>query len=282
LRNERYTGVYIYDNIRVEGGMPELVSKADFEKVRAIMLHRQHSPQANPAKFPLSGKVWCGKCGSLVVGESARNRFGSEYRYYVCGKQKKRAGGCNLRRRRADFLEHVVAQGLRDILFRPEVVDRLVEDVYRCMTESRGVRLESLNNERKEIESKIGNISRNIERVDNVPVTLLARLSELEKEKAQVDKAIAEEELRIRLPKEGIKEFILNFNTEMDEPILRTFVTRVTLYDDRVEIEYDASGDNKFDVKLPDSHTETSSPTNFDMTRTFFVQFGTLLIIVVL
>ena len=280
LKNERYTGVYIFSDIRVENGMPQIISKDDFEKVRKMMRKRQHAPQSNPYKFPLSGKTFCGKCGSLVVGETSINRYGTPYRYYVCGKAKKRAGGCSLRRRRADFLEHVIAEGLRATLFKPEVVDKLVENVYRCVMEGQGVKLESINDELKEIESKINNIRRNVERVANVPVTLLERLSELE---GQRDLLLAErdaERLRVRLPKEDIKQFILNFNTQYDDELIRTFVTRVVLYDDHAVIEYDA-GDDVINVPLKkSSHTTAQTSTNLDVYEPFYIENATLFVVV--
>ena len=280
LKNERYTGVYIFNDVRVENGMPQLVSKEDFEKVRMMMTKRQHAPQSNPYKFPLSGKVFCGKCGSLVVGETAVNHAGVPYRYYVCGKAKKRAGGCSLRRRRADFLEKSIADALRDVLFRPEIVDKLVESVYSCVMQSQGIRLESLDAELREVETKINNIQRNVERVENVPVTLLDRLCELEKQRDILLSERNAEQLRVRLPKEDIRSFILNFNTEYDDALLRTFVTKVILYDDHAVIEYDA-GDSALDVPLQKVRTRCDErPPTFTCSNHFYIKNASLFIIV--
>lgn len=281
LKNERYTGVYIFGDVRVESGMPQLISKEDFEKVRMVMNKRKHTPQANPYKFPLSGKAYCGKCGSLIVGETAINHAGIPYRYYVCGRHKKRAGGCSLRRRRADLLEKVIADGLRNVLMRPDVVDNLVENVYSCMMESKGIRLESLESELKEKETRINNIQRNVERVANVPVTLLERLSELEKERDLLLAEMDAERLQVRLSKKDIKSFILNFNTEYDDALIRTFVTKVVLYDDHAIVKYDAGDNNTVEVSLnKGSITSQDTSTISDVTRTFYIENATLFVVV--
>ena len=186
-----------------------------------------------------------------------------------------------MRRRRADFLEKAIANELRAILFRPDVVEKLVEAVYECQMQSRGIRLESLDSELKELEKKISNISRNVERVANVPVTLLERLAELEKERDVLLVERDAEQLRIQLPKDEIRNFILNFNTEYDDNLLRTFVTRVVLYDDHAVVEYDAI-DKAVDVPLDECSTTLGhSSTNPDNTRTFYyIENATLYIII--
>ena len=37
LKNEKYTGVYIYEDIRVEGGMPQIIDPETFAKVQEML-----------------------------------------------------------------------------------------------------------------------------------------------------------------------------------------------------------------------------------------------------
>jgi len=167
-------------------------------------------------------------------------------------------------------LEKVIADGLRNVLMRPDVVDNLVENVYSCMMESKGIRLESLESELKEKETRINNIQRNVERVANVPVTLLERLSELEKERDLLLAEMDAERLQVRLSKEDIKSFILNFNTEYDDALIRTFVTKVILYDDHAIVEYDAGDNNTVEVSLnKGSITSQDTSTILQMVQNF-------------
>ena len=93
LRNERYTGVYIYiadsakhakgrydrsgnydENavIRVPGGMPAIISEEDFHRVQEKMAERRHKSAQFSAKqeYLLSGKITCGVCGNPYAGNS--------------------------------------------------------------------------------------------------------------------------------------------------------------------------------------------------------------------
>ncbi len=93
LTNEKYTGVYIFSKrkgknvdgkynahsfkdeseiIRIEGGVPQIISREDFEAIQEIMKKRKQQAGKMKAKRPylLSGKVYCGECGSKFSGHT--------------------------------------------------------------------------------------------------------------------------------------------------------------------------------------------------------------------
>lgn len=99
LRNEKYRGIYTFNRserktdgkrnhhksknpdeiIKIEGGMPRIISDEIWEKVRARMEKNKRGPAANKAKeiYLLSGLIFCGKCGGAMVGNrrySGRNK----------------------------------------------------------------------------------------------------------------------------------------------------------------------------------------------------------------
>ena len=51
LSNERYTGVYIYKDIRIPGGMPRIIEPALFDAVQLTM-HTKKNPRKNTALAP--------------------------------------------------------------------------------------------------------------------------------------------------------------------------------------------------------------------------------------
>lgn len=118
LRNEKYTGTYIYnkvaakdirgkrnnhnykDNeeiIRVENGLPVIISKEDFGRVQEKMAGRKLDPSQAVSKqtYLLSGLVKC-QCGHAMSGNVRRpkrkNKSGTvnkpEYVSYRCGCRK--------------------------------------------------------------------------------------------------------------------------------------------------------------------------------------------------
>ena len=99
LRNEKYRGIYTFNRserktdgkrnhhksknpdeiIKIEGGMPRIISDEIWEKVRARMEKNKRGPAANKAKeiFLLSVLIFCCKCGGAMVGNrrySGRNK----------------------------------------------------------------------------------------------------------------------------------------------------------------------------------------------------------------
>lgn len=98
LRNEKYTGVYLYspteaknrtdrrqkpDAIRIEDAMPAIISRAQFEEVQKIMNERKQT--GKKAHYLCSGLVYC-RCGAKMHGMTSK-RKGHEYRYFSCSKK---------------------------------------------------------------------------------------------------------------------------------------------------------------------------------------------------
>ncbi|MBO7676319.1 MAG: recombinase family protein [Erysipelotrichaceae bacterium] len=97
LRNERYTGVYLYslveestrdarrskpNAIRIEDAFPAIIDKTTFERVQEIMTERKQSGR-NRTEYLCSGLVRCGSCGAVMHGFTS-NRKGHQYKYYKC------------------------------------------------------------------------------------------------------------------------------------------------------------------------------------------------------
>lgn len=265
LQNERYTGVYIYGDVRIEGGMPQLINKSDFEKVRCVMELRKHTPQARPYQYAFSGRIYCGECGTLMSGEYAIGKSGKQYRYYTCIARKKRLNDCPGCRISADLLEEKSAEALRNTLFAPEVLDRLSDDVYKCYNETIKVKLSSVQAELSDVVSRMNNIQKNIEKVANVPDVLIERLAELDKQKKELSAKIECEQQKYHVPKNYIKDYILSCKDKDDRSLLNTFVTKITVYEDHAVLEYDASGDNEIELDFephPKWRTSLASCSN--------------------
>ncbi len=248
LKNERYTGVYIYDDVRVEGGMPQIISKEDYEKVRSAMSNRKHKPQLKPYTYLFSGKIYCGYCKKLMAGESATSHTGTLYRYYTCTASK-RHEDCTKKRIKAELLEEKVCEALRETLFRDDVLDRLTNDVAAYINVTTKARVSELEKRLKDTEKRIFNIRSNIERVSNIPETLIERLGELEETKKELSARIEAEQLRFGdIQKDNLKAVIKAFDSSDNKSLINTFVTKLTVYDDYAIVEYDASGDNEVQI----------------------------------
>lgn len=93
LKNPKYIGVYTYkDEIIDNNGVPAIIDNELFMKVQKMLkTNKRKSHQAwNSADYLLTDKLFCGKCGSHMVGESGTSKTGKIYNYYTCISKKKR------------------------------------------------------------------------------------------------------------------------------------------------------------------------------------------------
>ena len=98
LKNRRYLGEYRYKDTVIPDAIPAIIDPECFDAVqRRCEIHRQ-APAHNKADvhYLLTTKLFCGKCGALMFGESGTSATGRTYYYYKCANVKRRRG-CNKR-----------------------------------------------------------------------------------------------------------------------------------------------------------------------------------------
>ena len=85
LKNRRYIGEYTFrDSMNTEGIHP-IVSKEIFDKCRKRLEKNKHkgaSFNKVEKKYFLTGKIFCGNCGSTMSGISGTSKTKDNYRYY--------------------------------------------------------------------------------------------------------------------------------------------------------------------------------------------------------
>ena len=106
LHNRRYIGDYVWGDIVVAGGMPQIVDRDLWERVQA-KLSRKEKASARARgdyNYILSGKLFCGKCGKGMIGDHGTSRNGAKFYYYTCST-KKHGGSCSKKSVRAEKIE---------------------------------------------------------------------------------------------------------------------------------------------------------------------------------
>ena len=68
LRNERYVGVYKYGDVRIEGGIPAIITRETFDMAQEIIAKNAKAPAASWSRvdYLLTGRLFCGRCGSAM------------------------------------------------------------------------------------------------------------------------------------------------------------------------------------------------------------------------
>lgn len=181
----------------VEGYYPALLTKKEFEEVRALAeskapVRGRHVVMKNV----LSGLATCVQCGSSMV----RTSKGPGQRvYFVCATAK--AGGqCDYKSVRYDMIEEALVDRADELpVLVPTTRDSGIEAELRGADE----RVESLNERLRALTDALSDIGRN-----QTPVTVLREIERLEaeKEEAERDRAAlvkAHEQLDSTLMKDG-------------------------------------------------------------------------------
>ena len=265
LRNERYTGVFIYDPskkykeeeclseddlpedsehriIRVEGGMPQIISRETFDAVQNILDSRKHKPNSrSKVDYLLTGKV---VCGASFTG-STHYKNGQPYHYYRCGRNSK---DCKIISVRKEPLENFVMDEIKNVVHSEDVVSRILErfvEFYKNRNNNSEL-IQHLKKEEEEVDKKIENIIDAIAVGSSFNDRFKLKLNALENEKADILEKIREEsevnfsefvtKTDIRRTYFHVLDLLQSGNVEDKSAIISTLLNRVVVYKDRVEI----------------------------------------------
>ena len=256
LRNERYTGVYIYADIRVEGGMPQIVPKDLFERVQIKLEKNKHAPARAKAAEPfiLTTKCFCGLCGASMAGESGTSKTGARHYYYGCTHRKNirdKSTACKKKPIRKDMLEKLVIDTTLDVILRESTIKSIATDLVTWQQAQKDTMiLDGLRSRRKQCEKAIDNLVAALETGAASP-TIAARIRDREDELENIKLAIAEQELVQEKFDEKQILYYLSSITKGDRSDIRyaqslvdTFINSVYVYDDKVVICYNFTGDS--------------------------------------
>lgn len=241
FRNEKYIGVYKYQDIRVEDALPRIITDDIWKKVQARLKVNEQAPARGKAKVPylLAGKIFCGHCGAPMVGECGRGKGGRTYNYYSCATRK-RSRSCEKKPVPKDWIEDIVVQDALAVL-----TDEIIEHVATVAAQQseeeiqQNTNIPAIQQQIADIERKVRNLTKAIESADTAPDALVTRIAELESRKKGLTAQLAEEQHSVvRLTKEMVMVF-LHAVKENCVPmenqrhmLINMLINSVTVYDD--------------------------------------------------
>ena len=185
LTNEKYTGVYIYNKsakkdafgkrnshlykdeseiIRIEGGMPQIISKEIFAQAQEVLKARKRAPGTNKAKenYLLAGVIRCGCCGKHYQGNRRNAKNKPMYVSYRCSYRRATSSKiCDNKEIRKEYIEEYVLSELERKIFNDKSISYLVEDINKNLQKQNKVddeKREVIIKELKEIDTQISNI----------------------------------------------------------------------------------------------------------------------------
>ena len=255
LCNAKYTGEFMLGDRLCTKTFPAIIDKATFDKVQKRLKQNKILAGANSAIEPylLTGKVFCGHCGTGMIAGGGTSRLGKKHYYYVC-KQKKKAL-CDKKREDENMLEYIVTQAVYDFLNEPKNVERAAADTIAYYEERTG------DNGLRSIEAKIRHAQDEAEQLTNA--FILARNDLL---RANIEKKMNEQEILLkdlyaykaqielergqRITKEKIIDFVRVLlkgdphDKEYQKKLIENLVYKVFVYDTEI-VTYLTFGNDK-------------------------------------
>lgn len=254
LANRKYTGSFDFGGRQCTTTYPRIIDDALFEKVQKRAEKNKYYSGAKSAKvdYLLSGKLFCGHCGSAMVADSGTGKLGTVHYYYGCTAKKKRRA-CSKHNEKKDFLEWYATEQTVAYLSDPRRVEIIASDViayYDARTDSGEIT--RLAGERSRIQKEIDNAvnlmisgvsPEVVKTLDKKIVELTVQLNDLSEHQAKLE---LERGLRVR--KEDIIAFVAEFvrgelhDKAFQKRIIDNLVNAMYIYDDKVVIYFNISG----------------------------------------
>lgn len=251
LKNRRYMGEYSYRDVVKEDGIPAIVPKELFERVQERLAKNKKAPARHKAEddYLLTTKLYCGKCGSFMVGESGTSHTMKVHRYYRCVNTKKKKL-CDKKAVKKDWIEDLVVSYTMKAIMNDEVMERLIDTLME-LQKRESTDLPLLKKQLAETEKGINNMLNAIQAGIFTPSTK-QRLDELEETKSQLEISILQEEMhKPMLTREQIAFFIYRFRKfdvtkrEQRQRLIDSFVNAVYLYEDKIILTFNYKDGSK-------------------------------------
>lgn len=251
LRNRAYIGEYHFADVVIPGGMPAIISEEQFLEIQKKFKENKRKggqkskglDENGAPRYWLTGKLYCGHCGTTMQGVSGTSRNGDTHYYYYCKHHRKHM--CKKKNIKKKQIENAVIFILRGFLSDTENLASLAVDIsnyYKKLNQDNGY-LKSLEKQLKDVQKSLNNLVRAIEQ-GIFSETTQERLQELEKQKKLINEAIETEKVKQNLANHSVNiqhffELFKNADFKDDfvrNNILEYFVDKIFLYDDKIVI----------------------------------------------
>lgn len=242
LKNDVYTGVFRWAQIRIENDHTPLITPALYQEVQQMLKRKAQSKTAlKPGDdfYLLTGKFFCAECGAWIVGECGTARSGAVHHYYMCSGRK-HGKGCASPRLKKDETEQRILTALVSAL-----TDDAIEEISRAAEQYAAHEAErddprpALRARLKDTETRLKNLMAAIEQGIITPTTK-QRLTELESDRAALTAQLARAELkRPRLTAPMFAAFLRPLqHGDLSDPayrsrLIQTLLARATLTKDK-------------------------------------------------
>ncbi|WP_339060042.1 zinc ribbon domain-containing protein [Tepidibacillus marianensis] len=198
--------------------------------------------------YLLTTKLFCGRCGGNMIGESGTSRHGTVYHYYKCNNNKRRRI-CDKKAVRKKWIEELVVRETVQQVLQDDVIAKIADAVMALQErEQVSTVLYSMEQQLKETEKAIKNMMTAIEQ-GIITSSTKERLMELEAQRDDLIVGISKEQIRKpRIERDQVIFWLEKFrggdytDEDYQRTVIDAFVNAVYLYDDEIRIAYNYTG----------------------------------------
>lgn len=263
LKSDKYIGIYTFNKktkkgvskkkeeiIRIENGMPAIISKSLFQEVQSKMKENSSTNGKFKAKhnYLLSGKLYCGECGNKMAGHA---RYGGKngkslYISYRCMGRKNDKNSCSMPGLKREDIESQVLNHLENYVFTEDYINDVATKIiklYEKRLTNDSLDITILEKKLSETQKKIDNIVSAIAE-GMMHESMKAKLSQLEVQKKEVQQLLYEKQLD--LPVDLTVDKVVKYlalgkniaNEEYDEQkhIISRYIEKIIVYKDKIKI----------------------------------------------
>lgn len=252
LRNRRYIGEYKYDDIIVPGGIPAIIEKEQFDRVNRKLRRNKlaKSSAKAPDEYLLTTKLFCGKCGRMMIGECGSAHYSRRtYHYYKCGGAKRNQCWYSkgIRKNWIEKLAFIVTQ---EVVLNDTKIN-LIADTFLAMQNKEDPAIPAMKHQLSDCEKRISNILGAIESGVVTPSTR-DRLEKLEKQRDMLSHSLLKLELEAHTySKFELVSWMNHYrtcdadNNEYQRAIINAFLNAIYVFEDRYVFIYNFEKDTK-------------------------------------
>lgn len=272
INNEKYTGTFLFNQIargdshgkrnshrlkkeseiiRIPNGIPAIISKELWNRVQAIRQINPKGKSHNKYFYLLSGLMYCGECGYKMHGNPRSLGKGRPtYITYRCNhKDNNRC--CHSKEVRCEYVEAFVIEELFRHFFNntsiPIITKQLKEkfkqdsmkksEEYLMYQSTLKMQKKSRNNLMDAMKQSgyQKSLVEELKNVDSQIETCESFLKKFDEQNGNIP-VITEEQVSSSLTK--LKEFAKTSRREEVRAMIQSYVERVTVYNDRIEVTY--------------------------------------------
>lgn len=260
LHNERYRGVYMFNDLRIEDGMPRIVSDELYFRVQEA-IRMKPNPRCMGRRtangvYLLTGKLFCGKCLGPMRGESGHSKNGKLHYYYGC-HNKRIKHTCDKANVQRDYIEDLIAKFIWNYCLRDDIIELIADNTIAYnMKQLKESNVGTLEDELNDINKRLGNFLKSME---TMPPSNAMRehFAELEAEQMRLNLKLSDAKANVvSCSREQLIAGMRIFrkgdigNKKFQAKLFDTFLRAVYLYDDEYKLVFNYAGENTLEVPI--------------------------------